>query len=152
MNPHPRIRKTVKWGGAALTVLLVVVWIGSVGRWAQWISPSGSWMATLSRGRVSAWHATWSLPPTTGWRTGRESFGLELLPSLRDPNSLGGLTIPVWMIAGCPLVLTAYAWRLDYLARRRARVGRCPKCTYDRAGLPIEAVCPECGIPQPPTR
>ena len=29
MKPHPRIRKTIKWGGAAVTVLLVVVWIGS---------------------------------------------------------------------------------------------------------------------------
>src|SRR5258708_976615 len=29
MKPHPRIRKTVKWGGAAVTVLLVVLWIGS---------------------------------------------------------------------------------------------------------------------------
>ena len=29
MKPHPRIRKTIKWGGAAATVLLVVVWIGS---------------------------------------------------------------------------------------------------------------------------
>jgi hypothetical protein len=27
MTPHPRIRKTIKWGGAAVTVLLVVVWI-----------------------------------------------------------------------------------------------------------------------------
>jgi hypothetical protein len=27
MKPHPRIRKTIKWGGAAVTVLLVVLWI-----------------------------------------------------------------------------------------------------------------------------
>jgi hypothetical protein len=29
MKPHPRIRKTIKWGGAAVTLLLVVVWIAS---------------------------------------------------------------------------------------------------------------------------
>jgi hypothetical protein len=29
VKPHPRIRKTIKWGGAAVTVLLAVVWIGS---------------------------------------------------------------------------------------------------------------------------
>jgi hypothetical protein len=29
MKPHPRIRKTIKWGGAAVTLLLVVVWVGS---------------------------------------------------------------------------------------------------------------------------
>jgi hypothetical protein len=31
MKPHPRIRKTVKWGGAAVSVVLMVVWVGS--RW-----------------------------------------------------------------------------------------------------------------------
>ena len=29
MKPHPKIRKTVKWGGAAVSVLLLVVWVGS---------------------------------------------------------------------------------------------------------------------------
>jgi len=32
MKPHPRIRKTIKWGGAAVTVLLVVAWVGSATR------------------------------------------------------------------------------------------------------------------------
>ena len=29
MKPHPKLRKTIKWGGAVVTVLLVVVWVGS---------------------------------------------------------------------------------------------------------------------------
>src|SRR4051812_37657088 len=37
MKPHPRIRKTIKWGGAVLTVLLVALWIGS--GWWSWYSP-----------------------------------------------------------------------------------------------------------------
>ena len=30
MKPHPRIRKTIKWGGAVVTVLLVGVWVDSI--------------------------------------------------------------------------------------------------------------------------
>ena len=29
MKPHPRVRKTIKWGGAVVTVVLLVVWIGT---------------------------------------------------------------------------------------------------------------------------
>ncbi len=40
---------------------------------------------------------------------------------------------------------TALAWRLDTLARRREKLGACPSCGYDRAGLAFSAPCPECG-------
>ncbi|HVU64865.1 MAG TPA: hypothetical protein VHC70_12870, partial [Phycisphaerales bacterium] len=45
------------------------------------------------------------------------------------------------------LLATTTAWRLDTLARRRARrgVNLCPKCGYDRAGIAGDAKCPECG-------
>ncbi len=73
-------------------------------------------------------------------------------------SSLWGLTsiyLPLWAPAvGC-LAGTVIAWRLDTLARRRARVGFCPKCGYDRTGLvgvggAAGAVCPECGAAGPP--
>jgi len=35
------------------------------------------------------------------------------------------------------------AWKS--LSRRRARIGICQSCGYDRAGLAAGAVCPECG-------
>lgn len=38
MKPHPRIRKTIKWGGAAVTVLLVVVWIWDGQLYVNWMS------------------------------------------------------------------------------------------------------------------
>ncbi len=51
MKPHPRIRKTIKWGGAVVTVVLVVVWVLS--QWWQmgWTTPHG-WGMTVSRGAL----------------------------------------------------------------------------------------------------
>ena len=44
-----RVRKTVKWGGLVLTVLLVVVWIGS-GWWQMYLSGGeGSELTALLR-------------------------------------------------------------------------------------------------------
>jgi uncharacterized OB-fold protein len=37
------------------------------------------------------------------------------------------------------------AWWLDAKARRRILLNLCPNCSYDRAGLAMGAVCPECG-------
>ena len=42
VKPHPKIRKTVKWGGAVVTVVLVVVWIGSGWVYLTWGGPAGS--------------------------------------------------------------------------------------------------------------
>lgn len=35
------------------------------------------------------------------------------------------------------------------VVRRRADRRRCPSCRYDRTGLPLGAVCPECGALPP---
>ena len=44
-------RKTVKWGGAVLTVLLLVVWIGSGWRDASVSSNPSRWLS-LRRGQL----------------------------------------------------------------------------------------------------
>ncbi|MCX5690324.1 MAG: hypothetical protein NTV94_11175 [Planctomycetota bacterium] len=55
------------------------------------------------------------------------------------------LIVPLWfpilLVAG----LSALAWRMDFAYRRRARIGCCTRCNYNRAGLPSAATCPECG-------
>jgi hypothetical protein len=53
--------------------------------------------------------------------------------------------IPLWIPTVVSAIVTALGWRLDTLARRRARLNLCPKCNYDRAGLAADAKCPECG-------
>jgi hypothetical protein len=146
MKPRPRIRKMIKWGGAAVTVLLVVVWIGSSWCWMRLAAPSGrQWR--LDQGAVvcdppGGGIAT-SWIPGGGW-----SFDVSRQPT-GDGNqkvrlSLGGrriLIAPFAMLAGA---VAAAAWRFDVLARRGRR-NVCSKCGYDRAGIGEGAVCPECG-------
>ncbi len=53
--------------------------------------------------------------------------------------------IPSWLPFLLAALPTAFSWRLDALATRRAKAGKCPACSYDRAGLARTAPCPECG-------
>jgi ssDNA-binding Zn-finger/Zn-ribbon topoisomerase 1 len=55
------------------------------------------------------------------------------------------IAIPLWAFAVGPVAATSAAWRLDTLARRRARLNHCPTCNYSRADLPAASPCPECG-------
>ena len=53
--------------------------------------------------------------------------------------------IPLWLMAAGAAVPPVVLWRLDNLARRRARLNHCPACNYDRHGLSAASPCPECG-------
>ena len=65
----------------------------------------------------------------------------------RGPVRQPAVSVPLWIPVVALAIITAGAWRLDTLARRRAREGQCLKCHYDRAGLAPDAFCPECGAP-----
>ncbi|HMN40148.1 MAG TPA: hypothetical protein PKE29_04835 [Phycisphaerales bacterium] len=146
MKPHPRIRKTIKWGGAAVTVLLVVVWAGS--RWWNAGYEADRWVVGAVGGRL---HLSTYAPGSTailgGWyvlRQARRFEGWQWGFSHDVFGYLESWAVPMWplpLLSGASALL---AWRLDTLARR-ARLGRCPKCNYDRTGLSPAAVCPECG-------
>jgi hypothetical protein len=149
VKPHPRIRKTVKWGGAAVTVLLVVVWIGS-GWWTlSWRCSSaigftvnsGSFMVRCAKqgGAQGAVNA--------GWFGGYLESGLRWWVDWDNTPRSWAIFVPLWLPAIAALVVTTLAWRLDTLARRRAKLNLCPTkgCDYDRTGLAIGAACPECG-------
>ncbi len=187
MKPHPRIRKTIKWGGAVVTVLLVVVWGGSgwwdvVWFWSQGRSVAGPAspaaeivQITLGAGCVYVQHGrfgwntsvTASTFPGTVTLVSRRSFHMncpywwwQFAPVSVDDASPGEIpsfggaaftritsawNICLWPLAIVSATLAALGFVLDARARRRARVGLCPKCQYDRTGLAIGAVCPECG-------
>ena len=148
MKPHPRIRKTIKWGGAVVTVLLVVVWIGS--GWWNAVRWSGLRGVRVGDRVVSfSWWAAGSRepPPTShGWIvfTDRGS-----IPWWFNPGGLSRLVtvaeIPLWPAPLMSLLITAFFWHRDAVDRARSLRGVCPKCNYDRTGLAAGAVCPECG-------
>jgi hypothetical protein len=55
-------------------------------------------------------------------------------------------TRELWIPGWVPIVLCA-AWTVSPLViRKLGPAGLCPKCRYDRAGLPTGARCPECGL------
>ncbi len=147
MKPHPRIRKTVKWGGAVVSVLLVVVWIGSGWKYVGWASERGAMVGIgdgyLALGRLGT---TYDAGPP-GWRTGpnTDPFGWWFRWVNGAPDWAVG--VPLWVLLIPMFIAALIAWRLDTLAHRRARLNLCPKCNYDRTGLAPGAICPECGTP-----
>ena len=153
MRPHPRIRKAIKWGGAGAVLLLLVIWVGS--GWGYVFashssapSPGGAFFA-IEHGQLvcSASHER-VFHSASPWifNIGKHPFGQKGY-EWSFALSRNGWFIPLW----CPFLLllvpTTIVWRLDLLASRRARAGRCPTCNYDRAGLPPGSPCPECGKP-----
>lgn len=144
-RPHPRIRRAIKWGGLVVTTLLVVVWIGSTrwmfkydGKYGDGFVVSGGMLRTIhSPGlRREAGPASWY---AGRWRA-RLEWGSESVVHLGFR-----VVVPLWPLPLLAFLITAAAWRCDFIARRRARKGLCPACRYDRAGIAPDAPCPECG-------
>jgi hypothetical protein len=148
MKPHPRIRKTIKWTGAAVTALLMVVWIAS--GWAYlrfW--PTPALCISVSRGQTQfTEYRAFRLPATSsGWKAGTHPFNLAWASRWDSDQHLRDFQVALWLPSVIAWGVTASAWLLDNAARRRARLNLCPKCNYDRTGLAKDSVCPECGAP-----
>ena len=146
MKPHPKIRKMVKWGGAVVTVLLVVVWIGS-GWWQICWERAPDRYVVIAGGLLRLCDDNSS----HGVRLGLFREIARADSPLRwwfyaDPDrTFPQFGIPLWLPAVISLAVVITARRLETLARRRARLEFCARCNYDRAGLAAGAVCPECG-------
>ncbi len=150
MKPHPRIRKTIKWGGAVVTVLLVVVWVGSFNRSIARFDSFSGWTTRfmILNGGIT-YAAVQSPPPLwprSGWHSSKETGSQRIWWfSLLTASQAVNVVIPLWPLTLAAASVALSAWRLDTLARRRARLNLCPKCNYDRTGLAPVAKCPECG-------
>ena len=133
-----------------VSVLLVVVWVGS-GWWGfLWMSPR-RFGCVVWAGQIKAGHHTLvnPQPEFEFLHPPGETYHLYWSFSGGTSSTVGLAAFPIWSLVLPSLLVTAAARRLDTLARRRARAGLCPKCDYDRTGLTPTALCPECGTPAP---
>ena len=148
MKPHPKLRKAIKWGGLAVTVLLVVVWASS-GWWTLWWYESSGFGVAVNKGAFRAMQNDKQAATLTGLNFKFLPLDFSLtwrytyIKSFRPKFLL--LELPLWPVPLACAVVTALGWFSDAASRRRARLNLCPKCNYDRTGLAMGAKCPECG-------
>ena len=131
---------------AGLTVLLVVVWIGSGWWFGEVVTPNAKLLSVLG-GRITLEPAPWA-SPTAGFShfaIARNRVGFQLGFEWDVTNYGWSFFVPLWFPALLSLLATAAAWRADAKYLRRVREGACPACGYDRAGLAAGSLCPECG-------
>jgi hypothetical protein len=131
------------WTSLAATVLLAGAAIGSRGWYGEWYS--GGWGAGLQSGAFWCGSDNTTRP---GWHTGATAWPGILSWAYRGsildaPPRHWSLTISLWLPAGATFAVSALSAFKVYRTRRRP--GHCPKCGYDRSGLPTDAPCPECG-------
>jgi hypothetical protein len=129
--------------------VLVGTWVGS--RWFSfgWMGSSRTVCIYVRWGKIG-----FTKIPPPGWIESRDGWHLVRTPAAFEWSfewfffqGFRHVRVPLYAIALPPALASTAAWRLDTRARRRARVGHCPACNYDRRGIPAASVCPECGAP-----
>lgn len=147
MKAAQRIRKTAKWGGLILSIVLTAAWLAS-GFYVVVYTTRGGAMLELHAGRIRL--TTPGAGPSVqifpaGWHS-MKNRGRYWPPPFRtqDVPLLGRSTsLALWPLAFLCFTATGASWFADIRARRQPH--QCPRCHYDRAGLAADAVCPECG-------
>jgi hypothetical protein len=132
-------------------VVTLIVWISSAWWYVTWLRESGTTI-TAASGGLGFSQTRYSIlgVRNPGFHSREPQRTLYLWFHWEDSPTLRGAFIPMWPLIILAGGISAFAWRLDTLARRRARLNHCPTCNYDRAGLPAASPCPECGaVPQP---
>lgn len=148
MRQSRKQRAFIKFGGAALSVLLLAIWVASAW-WEVHYQNLRMGFSITNGAAVYREH----VPNTTAvliegpWKleAQRADSWLHWWFSFRAWWSGIYIIAPIWPFAVVMSVRTAIPWWQDARLARRARIGLCGNCRYDRRGLPADAVCPECG-------
>jgi hypothetical protein len=142
----PRLSKIARWGGAALTLLLVAGWIASNWMYFGIVSEAGAFSG-LKNGRVIIGQdegLKWADSDTAFWTESSWPTQMASKPGgIWQPAD--GVVIPLWPISVGLLLGTVAAWRTARHARPSAFLHACRECGYDRTGIAVGALCPECG-------
>jgi hypothetical protein len=143
--------KSIKWIGAVVTVVLLLVWVGS--RWYGFglYTRSSSNLAGVFGGRLVL---VWTMPLSSQLRDLRGSFDFQVgtqpfhwwFEFRSDVSSrMREIAIPTWSLALLTATPTVWLWRRDRRRRRAEAANCCRTCGYSRTGLPADRACPECG-------
>jgi hypothetical protein len=160
-HPIMRARRVamqfMKWGGPILAVVISFGWWRSGSTSIEYLGPD-DWMAIVSNGQVSVSYEAYFIAEIERIVGVPQDRGLRIEPVHPSIQKMrwwfGGaweepenkfVSVPLWFPLAIVVGLSVMGWRMEIAARRRARIGNCSKCNYNRAGLAPEASCPECG-------
>ncbi len=146
MGPHRRMPRIAMWGAAALAAVLAFAWVWSAFRYVGVYTPWGGSL-TISSGLLHLSDTdSWPVPPqgTTVVR-GENVWGLRWWFDWYAQPGLWQIAVPLWFMSSLASIASALSWRVDVRARRMALADACTACGYSRAGLALNAPCPECG-------
>lgn len=158
MKKPRRIRRTLKWAGVGLCVLLLTAWGLSTTKVVRWRSTSNRYHFFLGFSAVSAayWRTAEHWPVAerdyflgiqrtipAGWGM-KDIVGTSLFQPAPQLNLTGHkkyVGLPLWLLT---LLAAAPTALLFYRDRRRIPPGHCRKCGYNLTGN-VSGICPECG-------
>lgn len=134
------------WGGAVVTVLLVVVWVVSVFCYCGYFK-AGRIIGLYNAKFVVTSHVNMKPAKYDGWHIGQQgsSDAWDDWFDFQTNYARGRVLVPLWPFVLASLSITLAAWRLDAMARRRDRLTFCTKCRCDRRSVAAEEACPACG-------
>ena len=155
-----RRRAVMKWAGALLSGLLVIVYVASA-RWHFGFANVTDLDMRAYPGQITV-DVHSSRPPRTDviefWKAARGPrwnwYRAYAEPGggpwvwwfwIRTYRGSCDFGIPLWFPLLLVAIPTGYLWHTD---RARLVPGRCPRCGYDLSGLPSGrggVLCPECG-------
>ncbi len=141
-----RLRRFSKWTGAALSLMLLLLW-GGTALWEGWFVIHG-YTVMYRRGCVVAYWGRNTLDQQWDFHARRrwDALVIEWKPRWRTyPFAAGpvrvAVVVPLWIPFLAIALPTYILWRRD----RRHPPGHCQECGYDLTGN-VTGVCSECGV------
>ena len=153
MRRPSRIRRWLKWVGATVCVLLLMMWVFSIWGCVSATFPAGNamWRISLCNQFLGFGWRNSILPGQSGWFfywVREATFTLRLPRLFTFPSGSRGqiakeFFLPLWIPFLFVTTPTAFFFWRD---RRQIPQGHCQKCGYNLTGN-TSGICPECGGP-----